>query len=277
MTQGSAGSRLVFDRVTVRFAGVLAINELSFTIEPGQLFGLIGPNGAGKTSALNVISGVYRPASGTATFDGHDLSRAAPYDIARLGIARTFQNLALFKGMSVLDNILVGRYIHRRSGLLAGGLWLPSASRDEVRQREKAEEIIDLLEIQTHRHTVVGGLPYGIQKRVELGRALAMEPRLLLLDEPMAGMNLEEKEDMARFILDVRETLAPAMLLIEHDMRVVMDIAERIAVLDFGRKIAEGTPAEVQADAGVVAAYLGTANSHDATVEQLLEEAPAEA
>ncbi len=271
MSERSPGGRLVFEDVTVRFAGVTAIHGLSFTIEPGQLFSLIGPNGAGKTSAINVISGVYRPAEGTATFDGHSLTRMAPYQIARLGVARTFQNLALFRGLSVLDNLLVGRYVHRRSGFLAGGFWLPRAARDEVRQRERVEEIIDLLEIQTHRHQLVGSLPYGVQKRVELGRALAMEPRLLLLDEPMAGMNHEEKEDMARFILDVRETLGPSMLLIEHDMRVVMDIAERIAVLDFGRKIAEGSPAEVKADPAVVAAYLGAESRGDQAVEEMLQ------
>jgi branched-chain amino acid transport system ATP-binding protein len=270
VTEARRGGRLVFDNVTVRFAGVIAINSVSLTIEPGRLVSLIGPNGAGKTSALNVISGVYRPTSGSARFDGHDLTRKAPYEIARLGIARTFQNLALFKGLSVLDNLLVGRYIYRRSGVLAGGFWLPRASRDEIRQREKVEEIIDLLEIQTYRHQLVGSLAYGVQKRVELGRALAMEPRLLLLDEPMAGMNLEEKEDMARFILDVRETLAPSILLIEHDMRVVMDIAERVAVLDFGRKIAEGTPAEVQANPAVVAAYLGTEGHSEQTVARLI-------
>lgn len=258
MGLNQATSGLELKDVTVRFGGVTAVSSLSFRLEPGQLFSLIGPNGSGKTSVLNVISGVYHPAEGRALFGDNDLTKLPPYAIARLGIARTFQNLALFKGLSVLDNILVGRYVHRRSGLVSGGFWLSSAVRDEVYQRERVEEIIDLLEIQVYRHQMVGSLPYGVQKRVELGRALAMEPKLLLLDEPMAGMNYEEREDMVRFILDVREALGPSILLVEHDMRVVMDIAEQIVVLNFGRKIAEGTPVEIQADRAVIAAYLGT-------------------
>ena len=229
-------------------------------MEPGTIHAIIGPNGAGKTSILNCISGVYRPQRGSIRFEGREITRLSPAARARLGVARTFQNIALFKGMTVLDNVLIGRHIHQKTGILAGGFFYGRGRKEEIAHRERVEEIIDFLEIQSIRKKVVGTLAYGLQKRVELARALALEPKLLLLDEPMAGMNAEEKEDMARFVLDINEERGTTVVMIEHDMGVVMDLSSRICVLNFGKRIAEGTPEEIRRDPEVQAAYLGEAS-----------------
>ncbi|MFI6678931.1 ABC transporter ATP-binding protein [Kribbella sp. NPDC050470] len=248
---------LDFADVVLTFDGVTALNGVSFTVNPGELFAVIGPNGAGKTSIFNVLSGVYRPQRGTVRFGEHDLIGRRPHAIARLGIARTFQNIELFSNLTVLDNLMLGRHHHHPYGVLAALVWLGKARRNERANRRAVEEIVDFLELAQWRRLPVGLLPYGVQKRVELGRALASEPKLLLLDEPVAGMNLEETEDMARFILDIRDELGLPMVMVEHDMGLVMDLADRIMVIDFGKPIRTGTPQEVATDPEVVRAYLG--------------------
>ncbi len=243
--------------VSKSFGGVQAVTRVSLDVETGQIFSVIGPNGAGKTTVLNMISGFYHPDAGRIVLEGADVTDFAPHRIAALGVARTFQNIALFRGMTVLDNLMLGRHVHMKSGVLKSVAYWGLAQREEVAHRRRVEDIIDFLKIQDLRRRPTGSLAYGLQKRVELGRALALDPKVLLLDEPMGGCNHEEKEDMARFVLDVNEEWGATIILIEHDMGVVMDISDRIAVLDMGQKIAEGPPEEVRANPRVIKAYLG--------------------
>lgn len=250
------------DGVTLRFGGVTALSDVHLDIHAGEILALIGPNGAGKTSVLNCISGLYRPQEGSITLldssgSSHALHRLAPHRIARLGVARTFQNIELFKHMTVLDNLMLGRHVHMPGGVISGGLFWGRQRRIEIQNRRHVEGVIDFLNLQPIRRAAVGSLPYGLQKLVELGRALALDPEVLLLDEPMAGMNSEEKESMARFILDVHEEREVTPVVIDHDMDVIMDIADRVIVLDFGRVLAEGTPREIREDPRVIEAYLG--------------------
>jgi branched-chain amino acid transport system ATP-binding protein len=249
--------QLAATAVSKRFGGVSAVEDISIAVKRSEIVSIIGPNGAGKTSLLNMISGFYRPTSGSILFEGRPITAAKPSSIAKLGIARTFQNIALFSGLTVLDNIMLGRHVHMRAGVFASLVYWGPAQREQVRQRERVEEIIEFLKLEDIRKQSAGALPYGLRKRVELGRALALDPKVLLLDEPMGGMNQEEKEDIARFILDINSEWGTTIILIEHDMGVVMDISHRVAVLDHGRKIAEGTPREVQSNDAVIRAYLG--------------------
>ncbi|WP_415247216.1 ABC transporter ATP-binding protein [Thauera sp.] len=251
---------LDLQNISLRFGGVKALTDISFNVREHEIRSIIGPNGAGKSSMLNVINGVYHPQEGRILYRGQERKRLEPYMAARQGIARTFQNIALFKGMSVLDNIMTGRNLMMKSNILDMALYWGRAQKEEIAHREKVEEVIDFLEIQDVRKTPVGQLPYGLQKRVELGRALAAEPSMLLLDEPMAGMNVEEKQDMCRFILDVNDQFGTTIVLIEHDMGVVMDISDRVVVLDYGKKIGDGAPDEVRNNEDVINAYLGTSH-----------------
>jgi branched-chain amino acid transport system ATP-binding protein len=264
MTQRKIGDVILdVKNISLRFGGVKALSDISFDVREHEVRAIIGPNGAGKSSMLNCINGVYTPQEGSITFRGKTFSHMDSRQVAEMGVARTFQNLALFKGMSVLDNIMSGRNLRMKTNLFQQAFrnpWWSSAEREESQHREVVERIIDFLEIQAYRKTPVGRLPYGLQKRVDLGRALAMEPQVLLLDEPMAGMNVEEKQDMSRFILDVNDEYGTTIVLIEHDMGVVMDISDRVVVLDYGKKIGDGTPGEVRANPDVISAYLGTSH-----------------
>jgi len=257
--QGRDRADLRIEGLTLRFGGVVAVHDVTLEVRTGEFFSVIGPNGAGKTSLLNCVTGYYRPQEGVISFNGKNVTRQPPHELVREGIGRTFQNIELFPGMSVLSNLLLARHIHYRYGFLSAAFFLPSTRKEEVRHRRIVEEIIDFLEMQSIRHRLVGSLPYGLRKRVELGRALALEPRLLILDEPFAGMNLEEKEDMVRFLRELHEVWERTIVLVEHDMSIVMSLSQRIAVLNFGEKLAEGTPAEIQDDPEVTRAYLGPA------------------
>ncbi|NVK60755.1 MAG: ABC transporter ATP-binding protein [Rhodobacteraceae bacterium] len=246
--------------ITLRFGGVVAIKDISFDIREGEIRAIIGPNGAGKSSMLNIISGFYTPSEGELWYKGAKRPPMRPYEIARMGVARTFQNIALFEGMTVLDNVMTGRLTHMHAGIASQALWWGKARNEEIANREVVEKVIDFLEIQSIRKTPVGRLPYGLKKRVELARALAAEPSMLLLDEPMAGMNVEEKEDMSRFILDVNDEFGTTIVLIEHDMGVVMDLSDRVVVMDYGKKIGDGPPDEVRRNQDVIDAYLGVSH-----------------
>lgn len=250
--------KLQVDNISLNFGGIKAIQNVSFDVQEGEIFAVIGPNGAGKTSLINSINGFYHPQKGHIIFEGQDLAGIPPYQRAKLGISRTFQNIALYTNATVLDNLMAARHIHMKdSNLLTGALFLGPARNEEIKHRRRVEDIIDFLEMEHLRKSIVGTIAYGLRKRVELGRALALEPTLLLLDEPMAGMNVEEKEDMARFILDIHEQQNMTIMLIEHDIGLVMDICDRIVVLDFGQKIGEGTPEEISNNEAVINAYLG--------------------
>ena len=251
---------LTLEHLSKNFGGIKAVSDVSFSVEQGSICSLIGPNGAGKTTVFNLISAILPPSGGRVLFDGADITRLPTYALARLGIARTFQNLAVFKHETVVNNLLVGMHTHLKADPFSAAIFFGRARREEIAARERAEEIIEFLEIEHIRKTPVSRLPYGLQKRVELGRALAAHPKVLLLDEPMAGMNIEEKQDMCRFILDVNDHYGTTVVLIEHDMGVVMDISDRVVVLDYGKKIGDGTPAEVRANQNVIDAYLGVAH-----------------
>ena len=251
---------LCVEDISLSFGGIQALSDINFEVREGEILAIIGPNGAGKTSLLNCLNNFYHPDKGRILLDGHDLTRLSPHRIAQLGVARTFQNTALYTGLSTLDNLMAARHIHMKANLLDSVLYWGRAHRENITHRQVVEEIIDFLEIEHIRKAIVGSIPHGLRKRVELGRALALEPRLLLLDEPMTGMNQEEKEDMARFVLDIYERMGMTILMIEHDMGLVMDISDRIVVLNFGQKIAEGTPKEIRDNQAVIDAYLGKAS-----------------
>ena len=256
--------QLRVDGVAKQFGGVTAVDEVSLEVHEGEILSVIGPNGAGKTSLLNMVSGFYQPDRGRISFEGEDITRLSPSRIAERGIARTFQNIALFRGMTVLDNLMLGRHVRMKAGVFASFVYWGMAQKEEIEHREKVEDLIEFLKLEDLRKQPTGALSYGLQKRVELGRALALEPKVLLLDEPMGGMNQEEKEDMARYVLDVNEERGTTIILIEHDMGVVMDISRRVVVLDRGRVIAEGDPKSVQANPEVITAYLGTQHGKEA-------------
>ena len=258
------GNQLVVEGVSKRFGGVVAVQDVSLEVPRGAIVSIIGPNGAGKTSLLNMISGFYKPDTGRVVLEGQDITQKKPSDIAALGIARTFQNIALFSGLTVLDNLMLGRHVRMKAGVIASVIYWGMAQKEDIAHREACEEIIDFLKLQDLRKQQTAALAYGLRKRVELGRALALEPSVLLLDEPMGGMNQDEKEDMARYILDVNQERGVTVVLIEHDMGVVMDISDHVVVLDRGRRIAAGTPEEVQRDPAVIQAYLGTSRSERA-------------
>jgi len=259
---GPGETQVAVAGVSKRFGGVRALEDVTLSVRRGEIMSIIGPNGAGKTTLVNIISGFYRPNSGAIVLEGKDISGARPSQVAAMGVARTFQNLALFTGMTVLDNILLGRHVRMKSGVLSSFVYWGLAQKEEIAHRARVEDLIDFLKLQNLRRQPIGALAYGLRKRVELARALALDPKIVLLDEPMGGMNQDEKEDMARYILDVNQEWGTTVVLIEHDMGVVMDISDRVAVLDHGRKIAEGTPGEMQRHPDVIRAYLGTSRNH---------------